>query len=244
VTRSPRSRRLVAGAGCPFTSTRGGKAPLRRTLWSTASRSPAAECPRRSRACSTVRPAGNDLERPSTITVTEAPRSSSPPSATAIRAAISHSSSHARRVSRSLVVERKGVRKRPRGAPRDWWSWVELVGACSNGPHGSGEVRSAPKYYKERTAGKLHLLRANTLTYRIGSKPRGSDRQLRELIGPCAHAPPKPARRAAPDGAWAVPDDRSADPLPPRPGMPSGMVGHPAQVRSSNTTIRSDCRTQ
>jgi hypothetical protein len=57
---------------------------------------------------------GSDLERPSTITITEAPRRNSPPSATAIGAAVSHSSSHARRVGRSLVGERKGVRWRPR----------------------------------------------------------------------------------------------------------------------------------
>jgi hypothetical protein len=112
--------------------------------------------PKASRACSTVRPAGSDLERPSTVTVTEAPRRSSPPSATAISVAVSHSSSHARRVSRSLVVEGEG---RPREAPRDWWSWVEFVGACSNDPH---EVRSAPSYYKQQTAGKLHVLRART----------------------------------------------------------------------------------
>ncbi|MDF2740544.1 MAG: hypothetical protein K0S88_1912 [Actinomycetia bacterium] len=148
---------------------------------------------RRRRASSTVRPAGSDLDRPSTITVTEGPRSSSPPSAKAINAAISHSSSHARRVSRSLPVEGEGVRKRPRG----WWSWVELVGACSNGPHDSGEVRSAPTYYKEQTPGKLHLLRANTLPMGIGSKPRGSDRELRELIG---HLCARTAKASTPGG--------------------------------------------
>jgi hypothetical protein len=84
---------------------------LRSTLWSTANRSPAmAGSSRRSRTCATVRPAGSDLERPSTITVTEASRRSSPSSATATSAAVSHSSSHARRVGRSLVGEGKGVR--------------------------------------------------------------------------------------------------------------------------------------
>jgi hypothetical protein len=69
-----------------------------------------------------------------------------------------------------LPVEGEGVRERPWG----WWSWVELVGACSNGPHDSGEVRSAPTYYKEQTPGKLHLLRANTLS--IGEHPAYVDR--------------------------------------------------------------------
>jgi len=130
---------------------------------------------RRSRTCATVRPAGSDLElkRPSTITVTEAPRRSSPPSAAAISVAVSQSSSHARRVGRSLAGEGEGVRCRPRGAPWGWWSWVELVGACSNDPHDS-EVRSGPTYYKERTAGKFYLLGRQYRCLGVGLRPEES----------------------------------------------------------------------
>ena len=73
---------------------------------------------RRSRAWFTVKPAGTDLDRPSTSMVTEDPCRSSAPSIKAIRVAVSHSSSHARRVSRSLLGQVGGVRRRPRVAPR------------------------------------------------------------------------------------------------------------------------------
>jgi hypothetical protein len=63
--------------------------------------------------------------------------------------AVSHSSSHARRVSRSLASEARAMPGWPRVASRGWWSWVELVGACSQRPHDSGEVRSVPKYYRQ-----------------------------------------------------------------------------------------------
>jgi hypothetical protein len=70
-------------------------------------------------------------------------------------------------------------------------------------------------------------------------------RELRRLIG---HLSARTAQRQhggrQPDGAWAVPDDLAVDPLSPGLGMPSGVVDHPAQVRSSNTTIRSGSRTQ
>jgi hypothetical protein len=220
--------------------------PLRSTLWSTASRSPAAWSPSRPRACSTVRPAGSDLDRPSTTAVTEDPRSSSPPSATAISVAVSRSSSHARRVSRSLASEGEGARRRPRVVPPGWWSWVDPVGACSNDPHDSGEVRSAPNYYKQATAGKLHLLRPSTLA-------DGDRFQALKRIRPRAPAADRPFVRThsqrqhggrQPNGAWAVPDDLAVDPPSPGLGMPSGVVDHPAQVRSSTTTIRSGSRTQ
>jgi hypothetical protein len=219
---------------------------LRSTLWSTASRFPAAGSSRRPRACSTVRPAGSELDRPSTTTVTEDPRRSSPPSATAISMAVSHSTSHARRVSRSLASEGEGARRRPRVVPPGWWSWVDPVGACSNDPHDSGEVRSAPNYYKQPTAGKLHLLRPSTLA--DGDRFQALKRIRRELRRLIGHLSARTAQRQhggrQPDGAWAVPDDLAVDPLSPGLGMPSGVVDHPAQVRSSTTTIRSGSRTQ
>jgi hypothetical protein len=130
--------------------------------------------------------------------------------------------------------------------PPGWWSWVDPVGACSNDPHDSGEVRSAPNYYKQPTAGKLHLLRPSTLA-------DGDRFQALKRIRPRAPAADRPFVRThsqrqhggrQPDGAWAVPDDLAVDPLSPGLGMPSGVVDHPAQVRSSTTTIRSGSRTQ
>jgi hypothetical protein len=47
-----------------------------------------------------------------------------------------------------------------------------------------------------------------------------------------------------PDGAWAVPMTSQSIPRHPGLGTPSGVVDHPAQVRSSNTTIRLGSRTQ
>jgi hypothetical protein len=195
-----------------------------------------------SRACATVRPAGSDLERPSSITVTEAPRSSSPPSARAIRVAVSHSSSHARRVSRSLPVVAGGVRRRPRVASRGWWSLVELVGARSNDPHAS-EVRSVPNYYKQQTAGKLHLLRAAPLLW--GLVP--SSKRIRHKLRGARRPFPPHSQLSTPlqsDGAWAVPDDLGRRSLATRLWHAVGAGGHSDQLRSSSTTIRSACRTQ
>jgi hypothetical protein len=140
-----------------------------------------------------VRQAGSDLERPPTITVTEAPRRSSPPSATAISAAVSHSSSHARRVGRSLVGEGEGVRwRRPPGAPWGSWSWVELLGACSNDPHDS-EVRSAPNDYKR------HLL-ANCTAFAPASCLR-NQLEPRGFRSPLFFRRPQLAHWVEPDGA-------------------------------------------
>jgi hypothetical protein len=90
-------QRLVANAGLLLPAAQGVPGPARRS----------------------GRPA-SDLERPSTITVSDDPRRSSPALARQIRVAVSHSSSHALRVSRSLVGEEEGVRSRRRAAP---WGW-------------------------------------------------------------------------------------------------------------------------
>src|SRR5919197_4498391 len=127
-------------------------------VWSTASRSPASGgTARRRRAWSTVRPAGTDAERPSIATRIIDGSSRSPPSARAIAVTVSHSSSHPGRVKRSLAGEAEGVRRRPRGESRGWWSSVERAGACSDDPHDIGEVQSVPNYHERQTASKLRL---------------------------------------------------------------------------------------
>jgi hypothetical protein len=81
------------------------------------------------------------------------------------------------------------ARGKERGGGHGWCRPVGGPGStqwapAATTPHDSGEVRSAPNYYKQPTAGKLHLLRPSTLADGIGSKPlRGSVRELRRLIG-------------------------------------------------------------
>jgi hypothetical protein len=203
---------------------------LRSTLWSTASRFPAAGSSRRPRACATVRPAGSDLDWPSTSTVTQAPRSSSPPSAIAISVAVSHSSSHARRVSRSLPVEVRGVRRRPRSTSRGWWSWVELVGACSQRPHHSG-------WFDQHLNTMNRQLVANCTSSGqdpslwVDLSPERIRRHRRSWSTIWPHAQHQHAGWQ-PDGAWAVPDDLAVDPLPLRPGhaVRCGRSSRPGQV--------------
>jgi hypothetical protein len=78
-------------------------------------------------------------------------------------------------------------------------------------------------------------------------KPREDPTRSEKLVNHLATRTATKHAEWQPDGAWAVLDDLddlAADPLPPRPGMPSTVAGHSPQVRSSSTTIRSGCRTQ
>jgi hypothetical protein len=76
-------------------------------------------------------------------------------------------------------------------------------------------------------------------------KPEGSDCEFLELID---HLATRTAK-ASPPGRNQMalgqsPITSAVYPLTPGLGLPSALIGHPAQVRSSNITIRSGSRTQ